>query len=158
VEILDCERAAVPVVAGQEAHRREVRRDIERLGGEGPLKNLPPVTEIGQRAVGEIAVELDIDGGKGSVSAGHIGLRFQREPAETAARGRRRSRPAQGLAKRVRVCRKRSFEFQRGAIADIAVEAYLERRCGEPKLESGSLARERGEEITQTERGIDRLV
>jgi len=43
-------------------------------------------------------------------------------------------------------------------VADVAVECELERRAGETDLEAGSVALQRGNEVGETDRGVDRLV
>ena len=48
--------------------------------------------------------------------------------------------------------------LQRRPVADIAVEGELERRAGEPQLQAGAVAAQRGEEIGEAERRVERLV
>src|SRR5262245_65430888 len=43
-------------------------------------------------------------------------------------------------------------------MADVAVESELERRAGETDLEAGSVALQRGNEVCETDRGVDWLV
>src|SRR5262249_13398968 len=90
-------------------------------------------------------------------AADHVGLRLEREATEPAARRGLLTGPAQRVTQGRGVGRKRAFHFERGPVADVAVECELERRAGETDLDAGSVALQRGNEVGETDRGVDRL-
>jgi hypothetical protein len=63
-KVVERDRHCAPftVVAGEQADSRDVRRDIDRLGGQRALHGLPSIRGKGEHAFGRVAVELDIDG------------------------------------------------------------------------------------------------
>ena len=93
-EAVERDRPPVPVVAGEQADRGNIGRQIERLDRERALQGLAPVACESQRAFPDIAVELDIDGRERNVSADHVGLCLECESAEAAAGSGCRGRPA----------------------------------------------------------------
>src|SRR5262249_6145664 len=52
----------------------------------------------------------------------------------------------------------RAFDLQGGSMAEIAIEAELERRPGEPHLQSRAVTLEGRNEIREADRRIDRLI
>ena len=145
-----------PLAAGEQPDGRDIGRQIEPFGRERPLQCLPPVE--GQHAFAGIAVELDIDAGQPDGPADDVGLGLEREAAEAAARRRLLAGPAQRVPQGRGVGRQRALHLERRPVADIAVECELERRAGEPDLEPGPVALQRGDEIGEAEGGVDRLV
>ena len=88
---VEIEQLPVPVAraAGEQAEGGDIRREVERVGGERRLQRLAAVIGVGHHALGDVAVELDIDVGERDRGADDIGARLQREAAEAAAAGRR---------------------------------------------------------------------
>ena len=86
--------------AGEQPEGGDIGREVERAGGERRLQRLAAVIGVGHDALGDIAVEFDIDVGQRDRRADHIGARLQREAAEPAAARRRPAGPAQRIAQR----------------------------------------------------------
>ena len=109
-QAVDRQRHPIPVafVVGQQADGGDVGRQIEFVGGERALQGLPAVGGEGEHALGDVAVELDIDGGQRDRSARHVGLGLEREAAEAAAGraagGRPSGRCRAAMARRPRAC------------------------------------------------------
>ena len=156
---LQVEQLPVPVAraAGEQADGRDIGREIERAGGQRRLQGLAAVVAVGHHALGDIAVEFDIDVGQRDRRADHVGARLQREAAEAAGAGRRLAGPAQRVAQRRAVGGQRAFHHQAGAVGDGAVEGELQRRAGEPRLQAGALAGQRGDEVADADAAVDAL-
>ena len=159
-QAVDHERHPVPValVVGEQADGRDIGRQIELVGGERALQGLPAVGGEGEHALGDVAVEFDVDRGERDRAAGDVGLGLEREAAEAAAGERLEAGPAQRVAQRRRVGRERAFDLQRRLRAPVAFEGELERGAGEANLQARAVAGERGGEIRQRDRAVDRLV
>src|SRR5262249_57026604 len=125
-------------------------------GRKRSLQGLPPIE--GQHAFAGVTVELDIDARKPDGPANHVGLRLERETAKAATRRGLLPGPAQRVAQGPSIGGKRALHFERGPMADVAVECDLERCTGEPDLEARSVSLQRGNEIGETDRGVDWLV
>src|SRR5260370_726253 len=131
-EAIERNRLAVPapLAAGQQADGRDVRCQIEPFGRQRSLEVLQPIER--QHTLAGVAVELDVDPRKSNGSADHVGLRLKREAAEPAARRGLLTGPAQRVTQGRGIGRKRTLHFERGAIADVAIECELERCAREP--------------------------
>ena len=127
------------------ADGRDIGREVELVGRERALQGLPAVGGEGEHAFGDVAVELDVDAGERDRAAGHVGLGLEREAAEAAAG--QRLRPAQRSASRSDGASAASVPsiLKRRLRAQVAVEGELERRAGEPNLQAGAVAGQRGE-------------
>src|SRR5262249_51827247 len=91
-------------------------------------------------------------------AAGDVGLRLESETAEPADRRGPLRGPAQRIAQGAGVGAERSLHLQRGPMADIAVIGELYERAREAELEPRALTGERGDEIGEAERCVDRLI
>ena len=153
------EQLPVPVAraAGEQAKGRDVRREIERAGGQRRLQRLAAVVGVGHHAFGDVAVELDIDVCERDRRADNIGARLQRETAEPAGARRRLAGPAQGVAQRGAVDGQRAFHHHAGAIGDAAVECQFQGRAGQPRLQAGAVARQGCDEVADADRAVDAL-
>ena len=158
VEAIERNRLAVPaaLAARQQTDRGNVWGEIEPFGRQGPLQGLPPVER--EHALGGIAVEFDIDPGQAEGAADDIGLRLEREAAETTPRRRLLFRPTQRVAQGCGVGGKGAFHLERRPMADVAVERNLERCSCKPDLEAGPVAVQGGDEVGKADGGVDRLV
>src|SRR5205807_9247984 len=79
------------------------------------------------------------------------------ETAKATARRAREGGPAQRFPQGIGIGSKHPFDFERRAVADVAVECEFQRRCGKPKLETGPLARQSGCKVVEAQRAIHRL-
>ena len=122
------------------------------------MQRLAPVGGKGEHALGGVAVEIDIDVVEPDGAAHHVGLRFDGEVTEAAARQRLLSGPDQGVAHRHSVGGERAFDLERGLDADGAFERRLDRAAGDAQLQAGAVAGERGREIAERHRHVERLV
>ena len=147
----------VPVAraAGEQAYSGDVGREIEVAGGQRRLQRLAAVVGERHHALGDVAVEFDVDVGQRDRGADEIGAGLQRETAEAAAAGRLLSRPAQRVAQRRAVDGDGAFHHQAGAVGDRAVEGELERRRDQPRLQAGAVARQHRDEVAGRDRAVD---
>src|ERR1019366_24709 len=106
------------LIGGEQADGGNVGCQIERVGSERALRRLAPVGGEGEYSLGGVAVELDVDVGKPDRAAHHIGLRLDREVAESAAGQRLLSGPDQGIAHRCGIGGARAFALEGGLGAD----------------------------------------
>ena len=110
----------------------DVGREIELLGGERALQGLAAVGGEGEHALGGVAVKFDVDGRERDRAAGDVGLGLEREAAEAAAGERLEPGPAQRVAQRRGVGRRRVPSiFSVGRMLIVPSKASLTRRAAE---------------------------
>ena len=135
-----------PPPATRPSRRRARHRSLPRQGCPAAAAGR---RRQGQDALGRIAVELDIDAGEGDGVADDVGLRLERETAETSARQRLQAGPSQGVAQRRAVGRQRSFDLQGRVVAQMPVERELERHPAIRSLKPDRSPRRAAEKVAK---------